>query len=107
MYAGNVVKAMASAKDGYPRVTALFADELSRLDPAMQPKRDEAWSALVAKLDEELLARVEYVQRLTATIVEVVVRAPAAVRHFRPGQFYRLQNFEALARASGRVGRRA
>ena len=27
-YAGNVVKAMASAKDGYPHVVALFADEL-------------------------------------------------------------------------------
>jgi NADPH-dependent glutamate synthase beta subunit-like oxidoreductase/NAD(P)H-flavin reductase len=101
MYAGNVVKAMASAKDGYPRVTALFADEVSRLDPSMQPRRDETWSALVAKLDEELLGRVEYVQRLTATIVEVVVRAPAAARHFRPGQFYRLQNYEALTARAG------
>src|SRR5688572_9567055 len=27
-YAGNVVKAMASAKHGYPHVTALFADEI-------------------------------------------------------------------------------
>ena len=26
-----------------------------------------------------------------------VVKAPAAARHFEPGQFYRLQNFEALA----------
>jgi NAD(P)H-flavin reductase len=40
---------------------------------------------------------VERVQRLTGTIVEVVVRAPAAARHFSPGQFYRLQNFESLA----------
>jgi NAD(P)H-flavin reductase len=28
----------------------------------------------------------------------VVVHAPAAARKFRPGQFYRLQNFEALAK---------
>ena len=96
-YAGNVVKAMASAKDGYPKVAALFADELARLDPAKQPEREEAWSSLVRRLDDDLLARVEYVQRLTETIVEVVVRAPAAARHFQPGQFYRLQNFEALA----------
>ena len=96
MYAGNVVKAMASAKDGYPRVTALFADELARLDPAKQAQRDTAWSTLVGRLDDQLLARVEYVQRLTATIVEVVVRAPAAARHFQPGQFYRLQNFETI-----------
>ena len=97
LYAGNVVKAMASAKDGYPKVTALFAGELSQLDPVKQPERDQAWSSLVKRLDDDLLARVEYVQRLTDTIVEVVVRAPAAARHFRPGQFYRLQNYEALA----------
>ncbi len=97
LYAGNVVKAMASAKDGYPKVTALFSGELSQLDPAKQPEREEAWSSLVKRLDDDLLARVEYVQRLTETIVEVVVRAPAAARHFRPGQFYRLQNYEALA----------
>jgi NAD(P)H-flavin reductase len=41
-----------------------------------------------------LLARVERVVRLTPTIVDVIVRAPAAARHFHPGQFYRLQNFE-------------
>ncbi|MGH9237959.1 MAG: FAD-dependent oxidoreductase [Vicinamibacterales bacterium] len=97
LYAGNIVKAMASAKDGYPKVTALFSDELSQLDPAKQPEREEAWSSLVKRLDDDLLARVEYVQRLTETIVEVVVRAPAAARHFQPGQFYRLQNYEALA----------
>ena len=50
------------------------------------------WQALVARLDDELLARVERVVRLTPTIVEVIVRAPAAARHFHPGQFYRLQN---------------
>ena len=35
--------------------------------------------------------------RLTPEIVEVIVRAPRAARSFQPGQFYRLQNFEALA----------
>jgi NAD(P)H-flavin reductase len=95
-YAGNVVKAMASARDGYREVTALFAAELASLDPARQPERDRAWQALATRLDDELLARVAWVERLTPTIVEVVVRAPAAARHFRPGQFYRLQNFEAL-----------
>ena len=37
------------------------------------------------------------VHRLTPTIIEVVIRAPAAARAFQPGQFYRLQNFEVLA----------
>ncbi len=93
-YNGNVVKAMASAKHGYPHVVTLFEDELRALDPAEQPARDARWTSMVDRLDDELVARVERVERLTPTIVEVVVRAKAAARHFHPGQFYRLQNFE-------------
>ena len=93
-YNGNVVKAMASAKHGYRHVVALFADELRALDPAGQAARDAAWHQIVARFDNELLARVERVERLTPTIIEVIVRAPAAARYFEPGQFYRLQNFE-------------
>ena len=96
-YAGSVVKAMASAKDGHPHVTALFP-EVARLDPKDQPSRDAALRALYTKLDDELLATVVAVNRLTKTIVEVVVRAPAAARKFEPGQFYRLQNFETSAK---------
>jgi NADPH-dependent glutamate synthase beta subunit-like oxidoreductase/NAD(P)H-flavin reductase len=96
-YNGNVVKAMASAKHGYPHVVDLFADEIARLDPTDQPARERNWNALVDKLDDQLLARVERVVRLTPTIIEVIVRAPAAARHFHPGQFYRLQNFERLS----------
>ena len=43
LYAGNVVKAMASARDGYPHVTALFQDELAALDPDKQEERDSSW----------------------------------------------------------------
>jgi NADPH-dependent glutamate synthase beta subunit-like oxidoreductase/NAD(P)H-flavin reductase len=96
-YNGNVVKAMASAKHGYPHVAALFADHIAALDAARQPQREAAWLSLVTRLDDQLLARVEKVIRLTPTIVEVIVRAPAAARHFHPGQFYRLQNFERLS----------
>ena len=95
-YAGSVVRAMASAKDGYPHVVGLFP-EIASLRPEEQPARDEALGALFAKLDEALIARVVEVNRLTQTIVEVVVRAPMAARKFQPGQFYRLQNFESLA----------
>ncbi|MEQ1908513.1 MAG: FAD-dependent oxidoreductase [Vicinamibacterales bacterium] len=96
-FAGNVVKAMASAKAGYPRVVELFAESLRALEPSRQSERDGAWRALGERLDAEFLARVEDVVRLTPTIVEVIVRAPAAARHFHPGQFYRLQNFESVA----------
>ncbi|HEX6136550.1 MAG TPA: FAD-dependent oxidoreductase [Casimicrobiaceae bacterium] len=85
---GNVVKAMASARQGYPIVSRMLA----RVNAEQRSDRD-----FFAQLDDLLRARVERVARLTPTIVEVVVHAPAAARRFRPGQFYRLQNFEALA----------
>ena len=102
-YAGNVVKAMASAKHGFPRIVELFARELSQLDPAAQPARDRAWRDLVARMTRELSATVEDVVRLTPTIVEVIVKAPAAARHFQPGQFYRLQNYESVTDRVNRV----
>ena len=86
---GNVVKAMASAKQGYPIVSRM----LGRVAPATS----ETDAAFFGRLNDELRATVVRVERLTPTIVEVVVRAPAAARRFEPGQFYRLQNFEALA----------
>jgi NADPH-dependent glutamate synthase beta subunit-like oxidoreductase/NAD(P)H-flavin reductase len=106
VYAGSVVRAMASAKDGAPHVEALFADEIARLDAAGQPGRDAAWKAFAAKLDDAWRATVVRVERLTPTIVEVVVRAPAAARHFEPGQFFRLQNYEALSPLVGSTGSR-
>ncbi|MBA3271078.1 MAG: FAD-dependent oxidoreductase, partial [Acidobacteria bacterium] len=96
-YNGNVVKAMASAKHGYGHVVTLFEEEIAQLDPATQSARDAKWDAMIATMEEQLLARVERVVRLTPTIVEVIVKAPAAARHFNPGQFYRLQNFERLS----------
>ncbi|HYZ44324.1 MAG TPA: FAD-dependent oxidoreductase, partial [Xanthobacteraceae bacterium] len=88
-FAGNVVKAMASAKQGYPVVSRMLARQRpSQVSPA----------ALIARLNEELRPTVREVNRLTPSIVEVVVRAPMAARAFAPGQFYRLQNYERLSR---------
>ena len=91
---GNVVKAMASATRGYPVISRLLAQRNAHF-----ALNDDEF---LARVRGELRASVERVLRLTPTIVEVVVRAPAAARRFRPGQFYRLQNFETLApRANG------
>ena len=97
VYAGNVVKAMASAKDGYPYVVKLFDSDLKHLDPAGQPERERALEAFKRRLDGELIATVVEVNRLTPKIIEVVVKAPMQARKFHPGQFYRVQNFETFA----------
>ena len=99
-YAGNVVRAMASAKDGYAHVSRLFDRHVATLkldNPAEQAARDGQLSRFFATLDAELRATVVAVKRLAPTIVEVVVHAPAAARRFEPGQFYRLQNYERTA----------
>ena len=93
-YAGNVVKAMASAKHGYPKVVELFADELATRGDLPQAEKDAIFDNLEATLDEQLRAYVVKVDRLTPTIVDVIVKAPLQARKFEPGQFYRLQNFE-------------
>ena len=82
---------MASATQGYPVVSRM-------LDRVHGGVRADRWRVHRRSSTRELRATVERVVRLTPTIVEVVVRAPAAARRFAPGQFYRLQNFETLAR---------
>ncbi|MCI0654046.1 MAG: pyridine nucleotide-disulfide oxidoreductase, partial [Methylococcaceae bacterium] len=82
VYAGNVVKAMASAKDGYPYVRRLFGNDIDALRAADQPVRDLALQALFDRLDDRLLATVREVKRLTPTIIEVIVRAPLQAERF-------------------------
>ena len=88
-YFGNVVKAMGSAKQGFPTVSRVLAGR------AAASGVDE--TRFLENLNRDLRAVVHEVRRLTPTIVEVVLRAPVAARRFAPGQFYRLQNFETLA----------
>jgi len=87
-YFGNVVKALGSTRQGYPVVSRVLAK---------RPAANGLSAAeFIARMNHELRATVHAVKRLTPTIVEVIVHAPRAARSFRPGQFYRLQNFETL-----------
>ncbi len=88
-FAGNVVKAMGGAKQGYPVLTRT----METLAPAQKKPAE-----ILAEANGNWRATVVRVDRLTPTIVEVVVEAPAAARNFEPGQFYRLQNYEARSK---------
>ena len=88
-FSGNVVKAMGSAKQGYPVVSRILA--------ARRKPEGVTGLGLIEQLNGEMRATVEEVIRLTPTIIEIVVKAPMAARAFHPGQFYRLQNFETIA----------
>ena len=91
-FAGNVVKAMGSAKQGYPVVSRMLA---------RVSQSDVSDKELVATLNDGLRAVVHEVVRLTPNIVDVIVRSPIAARAFLPGQFYRFQNYESLAIQTG------
>ena len=91
-FAGNVVKAIASAKQGYPVVNrALLKNKPSPIDS----------TALFKTLNDGLRANVHKVIRLTPNIVEVILKAPIAAQAFHPGQFFRLQNYSANASQFG------
>ncbi|HEY2111940.1 MAG TPA: pyridine nucleotide-disulfide oxidoreductase, partial [Dongiaceae bacterium] len=96
-FAGHVVKAMGGVKQGWPVVAGALAG-------LAQSASSEDPSIFTARMNHLLRPHVVAVNRLTPTIVEVVVRAPQAARNFHPGEFYRLQNFETLAdRVEGTV----
>ncbi|HEY2874060.1 MAG TPA: FAD-dependent oxidoreductase, partial [Reyranella sp.] len=88
-FAGNVVKAMGGAKQGYPVLTRTMAT---------LPAAEKSPQQILGEANKAWRAKVVRVDRLTPTIVEIVVEAPAAARNFEPGQFYRLQNYEARSR---------
>lgn len=78
-YAGNVVKAMASAKHSFPIISKL-----------LKPNNiDNFFSQLENVLNATLLK----IERLTPNIVELIIKSPLAARNFKPGQFFRLQNY--------------
>ncbi|MBP9791694.1 MAG: FAD-dependent oxidoreductase [Rickettsiales bacterium] len=82
-YKGSVVKAMASAKDGYKVI--------DRSLTSVQVNKD---ANLLNRIAEYFSARVEQVNQLADGIIEVIIHSPSAAENFQPGQFYRLQNLE-------------
>jgi len=97
VFAGNVVKAMASSYVGYREVARLFEREVAVQESAEQAERENAWVRFAEVLEDGLKATVVDAIRLADRIVEVIVRAPLAAQRFKPGQFYRLQNYEGPA----------
>ncbi len=93
-YKGNVVKAMASAKNHYKDISDIL------------PKRQSDSKGFFGTLDKLLLATVYDVKILTDNIVEVIFKAPLSAQEFHPGQFYKLQNYNSFALKTNFKGKR-
>ena len=96
-YAGSVVRAMASAKDGYPYVVDALPRGRRRSTPRASRRATRSARPSSRSSTRSSSRAVHQVNRLTPNIVEIVVHAPMAARKFQPGQFYRLQNYESYA----------
>ena len=79
-YAGNVVKAMASAKNAYKNISSIKPKSLYQ-------------HGFLDLVKTELIAKVVEINILAGNIIELVVHSPLAARNFKPGQFFKLQNF--------------
>ena len=96
-FAGNVVKAMASAKHGFPHVVELFAGDVERARRWQARRARRAWRALIAQLDDDLDRARRRRRPSDADDRRSDRQGAGGGAAFHPGQFYRLQNYESLA----------
>ncbi len=95
VFHGSVVKAIASAKRLYPQIINSLKEKLHK------EVSDSEYQQFRHKIAELFNNYVVSNKRLSANACELIVHAPLAARHFKPGQFYRLQNFERHAATLG------
>ncbi len=88
VFHGNVVKAIASGMRTYPKILSLLHDRLNTVGDDME------YAQFQHRMQDLFSNTVTAVTRKTPHLIELRIRAPLAATHFRPGQFFRLQNFE-------------
>lgn len=96
VFHGSVVKAIASGKRVYPKIVKAVIGDQSK------PTGDDSeYQKFNLQMQELFQATVVSIHRHCDNQIELTVRAPMAARHLKPGQFYRLQNYECLAPSIG------
>lgn len=91
VFHGNVVKAIASGTRTYPKILTILKDKLAKLG------NENEYRQFAQHMTDLFSAHVLNISRKTEHVIELTIRAPLAAKHYQPGQFYRLQNFEVLA----------
>jgi len=91
VFHGNVVKAIASGMRTYPKILAILKDKLNQMGS------DAEYHSFAKKMTNAFDTHITEVIRRTDNVVELTVHAPQAVKHFQPGQFFRLQNYETYS----------
>ncbi len=91
VFHGSVVKAIASGLRTYPKILEVLKDKLGK-------KADEnEYTSFAQKIENLFTSTLEKIVRRTDQVLELTVHSPLAAKHFQPGQFYRLQNYETFS----------
>ncbi len=97
VFHGNVVKAIASGMRTYPKILSVLKNRLGQLGD------EKEYQFFSEKMQHEFHASVKQIKRRTKNVIELIIQAPLAAKHFHPGQFYRLQNYETFATRVGQI----
>jgi len=91
VFHGNVVKAIASGLRTYPKILAILKNRLSQKGDIAEYKN------FAEKMEKLFHSRVVEIARCSENVLELTIQSPLAAKHFQPGQFYRIQNYETFA----------
>ena len=87
VFHGNVVKAIASAKRTYPEIVKLLANN----------KRSDDYQEFSQIIKNRFNTVITNIERKNKKVIEVTIKAPQVIKHYQPGNFCRIQNYETTA----------
>ncbi len=90
VFRGSVVKAIASAKRIYPKI-------LNVIQAKNNIDKNE-YRLFADKISGYFHSSLLEIKRLNANTVEFIVQNKLAAQNYQPGQFFRIQNYEMLAK---------
>lgn len=92
VFHGNVVKAIASGMRAWPKIIDVLKHKMH------QPGDETEYQQFATKMNHLFSAKIKSIQSLAPNVTELIIQAPLAAKKFRPGHFFRLQNFSAYAK---------
>lgn len=92
IFHGNVVKAIASGFRTYPKILKVLKNKLGQRGDLTEYKQ------FADRMNYLFNAKIKSVTRLAKNVLELSIEAPIAAKHFQPGQFFRLQNYETYSK---------
>ena len=72
----------------YPKILAVLKNKMGQIG------NQEDYRQFAKHMHDLFTAKIMEVSRKTKNVIELTIKAPLAAKHFKPGEFYRLQNFE-------------